>query len=526
MTSTIILRRQVPPDLSSEPRSFLGGQPRLPEEFDWPRNETEQPDVYDEPELAEDEGDEPGLLKRIFGKRDSVEEDDSAEFMPVPKAKPSAMHFIGQVSCEDLPAGIWDGLGPREGWLHFFADLHDGFDFGASPTGACRVIHTEKLGPERDPPDDIKPVANPDYTSALHHSHGDPEAWPKRFGKWPVEFIDADGLEVDLRSPIEGLYDQPHAGTKSWRPETFLTGKTNWPLTWEMVHRILEAATRNCDQILQNSTESLSRIDREETEFFDKVLHAEFWQDKIEQLTKKLAEDQEKIERLSAKAPDAEAGPESPTAEDALRSVRQSQDWTQEKLEIINYAMDDPEFGNKWRDHFERERQFQTFLSELHADMIAYVEEMSGNRGDILLDEHERLEFQRVFPGRKFALTQKYYHVSLQPTVYFAEKLITQELPAILQRFCQKYYLSLSSPASKFDGNLRRHLEARYRTVVHPHRMGGVRDAIQEPDAWQGTSTSAADRRGPADPGTERIVLLHQAGRPRAQRVRERRAAA
>ena len=82
-------------------------------------------------------------------------------------------------------------------------------------------------------------------------------------------------------------------------------------------------------------------------------------------------------------------------------------------------------------------------------------------------------------------LTQKYYHVSLKPNVYYAEKLITEELPAILQRFCQKYYLSLSSPASKFDANLRKQLEARYRTVIHPHRMGGVRDAIREPNAWE-----------------------------------------
>lgn len=489
MTSTIILRRQIPPDLSSEPRSFLGGPPRLTQDFEWPRNHedpAELRDVGEEPELADDSDQEPGLLKRIFGARDPAGSDDSAEFNPVPKVRPSPMHFIGQICCEDLPAGIWDGLGPRDGWLHFFADLHGGFDFGISPHGSCRVIHTEKLGPERGPPDDMKPVANPNYPSALHHSHGDPGAWPVAFDKWPVEFIDADALQVDLRSPIDGLYDQPHAGAKSWRPETYLTGKTNWPLTWEVVHRILQAAIQNCGQILENSTESTERIDREEAEFFENVLKAEFWQDRIEKLTAKLAEEQERIERLSGRATNEEAGPDGPATEDALRTLRQSHDWTQEKLEIINYAMDDPEFGNKWRDHFERERQFQAFLAELHSDMVTYVEENTRNRRDQVLDDQERLEFQRVFSGRKFTLTQKYYHVSLQPNVYFAEKLITQELPAILQRFCQKYYLSLSSPASKFDRNLRKQLEARYRTVVHPHRIGGERDAIKEPDAWQG----------------------------------------
>lgn len=69
--------------------------------------------------------------------------------------------FFAQIHCRDLPAGIWGGLGPKSGWLVFFASP-DNF-------GKVKILHTHQIGIEKhapNPPDhyggygDIRPVYN------------------------------------------------------------------------------------------------------------------------------------------------------------------------------------------------------------------------------------------------------------------------------------------------------------------------------------------------------------------------------
>src|SRR3546814_9625075 len=51
--------------------------------------------------------------------------------------------FIAQIACADLPPMLWDGLGPRTGWLAFFTHPDN---------GAATALHMAEDGAPRDPP--------------------------------------------------------------------------------------------------------------------------------------------------------------------------------------------------------------------------------------------------------------------------------------------------------------------------------------------------------------------------------------
>lgn len=83
-------------------QSWLGGQPKLPVSVPWPTAGTQ------------------------YGS--------------------APLQFLAHISCADLPDNLWNGEGPRTGWLVFFRLFEDenGFD-------TIRVIHTSVLGPTRYP---------------------------------------------------------------------------------------------------------------------------------------------------------------------------------------------------------------------------------------------------------------------------------------------------------------------------------------------------------------------------------------
>lgn len=82
---------------SGEASSWIGGLPRMPADVRWPETD----------------------------------------------GRPSV--FLAQISLADLPANVWNGLGPRGGWLLFFCEPLK-FD-------AASVLHVRELGPERPYPE-------------------------------------------------------------------------------------------------------------------------------------------------------------------------------------------------------------------------------------------------------------------------------------------------------------------------------------------------------------------------------------
>jgi hypothetical protein len=107
-------------------RSWIGGNPRLPDPFVWP------------------------------------------ERGGVP------YYFLAQVDCSELPEDLWGGRGPRTGWLAFFCSGEGKI--------ASKAIHTATLGPERH-----APAGQADW---LYHDHdANKHGLDKMFSaspKWPV----------------------------------------------------------------------------------------------------------------------------------------------------------------------------------------------------------------------------------------------------------------------------------------------------------------------------------------------------
>lgn len=142
-----ILRPQVPIRFNETPRSWLGGLPQMPSSIDWPRG--------------------------------------GAGSFP--------MHFAAQICCADLPAELWQGKGPRQGWLLLFLDgyrmgNYDGYD-GDYPDGWAKVLHIEELGPEMSPPSDIRGVHDPYYAGANYDDAIDETDIPTVWRKWPIDIV-------------------------------------------------------------------------------------------------------------------------------------------------------------------------------------------------------------------------------------------------------------------------------------------------------------------------------------------------
>ena len=92
-------------DASENASSWVGGLPEMPEDVSWPTT----PRLDDYPELE--------------GRH---------------------MVFLAQIAIRDLPANVWDGLGPSDGWLLFFCDPRF--------FKAVRVLHIRERGPVRHYP--------------------------------------------------------------------------------------------------------------------------------------------------------------------------------------------------------------------------------------------------------------------------------------------------------------------------------------------------------------------------------------
>ncbi|AWC22706.1 hypothetical protein CO731_02172 [Aminobacter sp. MSH1] len=99
-----------------------------------------------------------------------------AEHIPWPVIDGRNANFLAQICCADLPADLWDGLGPRDGWLAFF--IH--------PTDyAVHVLHLSEMGPWRQGPEDLSidgwSISLPYAKLRLKPI----DAWPR----WPVDLI-------------------------------------------------------------------------------------------------------------------------------------------------------------------------------------------------------------------------------------------------------------------------------------------------------------------------------------------------
>lgn len=184
--ATVVLKRQVPIRFDEAPRSWLGGLPMMPKGAKWPRGGDGQP-----------------------------------------------LHFLAQIACADLSKALWEGRGPRQGWLLLFVDVlseRDEFD-----DGAVQVLHTAELGVEHEPPPDMPTVRHlmTDYIYLPEVRPGVPKLWRK----WPVDIV----IEGATAISAQELYDAPV--TESLY--AYDAVQLDRPLTWRGALYYVEGVVRD-----------------------------------------------------------------------------------------------------------------------------------------------------------------------------------------------------------------------------------------------------------------------------------------
>jgi len=103
-----------------------------------------------------------------------------------PKKGERPLHFVAQIACADLPANLWAGLGPRQGWLLLFVDPNQGVSDGSD---AFRILHVDALGAEREAPRDLGPVYDGVYTGPNYNHCRSIEDVPSTWRRWPVDLV-------------------------------------------------------------------------------------------------------------------------------------------------------------------------------------------------------------------------------------------------------------------------------------------------------------------------------------------------
>lgn len=159
------------------------------------------------------------------------------------------LHFIAQICCADLPESLWNGSGPRKGWLLLFLETMKFRDFAESPI--VQVLHIERLGAERQPPEDAPTVR---HTMSEYLECSSPSirpGVPKFWRKWPIDII-ADEYVISneeqqsrnsLLIEAEKLYDGPASSTGMSADFDGL----DRPLTWRGALYVVEGVLRDLE---------------------------------------------------------------------------------------------------------------------------------------------------------------------------------------------------------------------------------------------------------------------------------------
>lgn len=138
---------QIPPRDAILRKSWIGGRPRLPATIEWPLVDGREGD------------------------------------------------FLAQIACDTLPPTLWDGLGPRTGWLAFFTN---------PDSGAATALHLPIDGPPRDAPRPVGPAYfHPLGLDSIALRALAVQAVPE----WPVDVVAGPAALRGAEAPVPADYD-------------------------------------------------------------------------------------------------------------------------------------------------------------------------------------------------------------------------------------------------------------------------------------------------------------------------------
>lgn len=148
--------------------------------------------------------------------------------------------FYAQIHCPDLPAAIWDGMAPQDGWLVFFAS--------PASLARVRVLHTTELGHPRKAPRPPKHYGGYRDKRPRHNElAGDLDNIPPQ---WPVVVETVD--ETEGAVPRAPTMEERH--TLSSKRSTLLSGPIDTPRFRPFDFVPLRALIEDFDAYLQSET--------------------------------------------------------------------------------------------------------------------------------------------------------------------------------------------------------------------------------------------------------------------------------
>jgi hypothetical protein len=439
-TVSVVLRRQVPVRFDEPPRSWLGGLPMMPEDVPWPVGPSRE-----HPEHGE-----------------------------------TPLHFIAQIACADLPAELWGGLGPREGWLLLFVNAQE-FEFDDNPN-AVQLLHIDRLGPERDPPAGIQPHRDEIYTGYGFDFYRSQADIPPIYRRWPVDIVTVPNTPIAGQSYVTItpenfsviLYDGQSvaADRRDGRP----TGEIlDWPFTWRGALYVIDSAIRSLNKRLSKPTQK-SRLDE---------VSAPGWIEQVLTDIEASLEDRKQIlaKRLAESPADARAVEQRDSAVESLK-----QNIT--RLETIKaYLTNDgrPITGESLRANLEESRlKYEQWLSTRMPELERIRAEILGHALDSILSPDE---FRPIYVALMDDCCQ-YWEVIHgvvrkravpAPIELKLADFAAHGFAAAIREIAADLYVSSPEHRSLIPERLLERLEPCWRTLTdnRPHRMGGLHDGVQ-----------------------------------------------
>ncbi|SEQ09267.1 protein of unknown function [Faunimonas pinastri] len=366
------------------------------------------------------------------------------------------LHFLAQIACADLPAELWGGLGPREGWLLLFLNGQESFI--EDNNKAVHVLPIEELGPEREPPPGTLPVADETFSGPDYGFVRSQNDIPTRWRRWPVDLVTIPSRSVE-GSTERTIIPEDFAGTlydgAPARPAT-----TDWmrtelaPFSWRGVLYVLDSIERKLAENLLPMTKQ------------DRIhMKRPGW---IGEATASL---DQALARLRGQAEQSPNRPQHEERISDLESARRFLGETGDAVAVQNAMKASQDAHLAWRqDARQRLAALRKWVSSRDLDSPLPSAEWAELRQKLVDD---RSPYWFLMGARIGVGTPRRLNGSLLD-------LARHGLAAAQTQIAADYY---TSPKLRdlIPADLLRELEPDWRTLDgnRPHRMGGTPDVIQ-----------------------------------------------
>ncbi|WP_170333331.1 DUF1963 domain-containing protein [Ruegeria arenilitoris] len=135
----------------------------------------------------------------------------------------SPTQLLAQINCGKLPEDLWQGLGPREGWLAIFLD---------PVSFKLTALHFDQAGPFVPSPE----VDQECYILGIDHSRRAPNrTW--RFTRWPVDIV-----PVRLGQDDPHLYGRCKITNERYKERHDIVEKHRLPFDWPSTQTMIDKA--------------------------------------------------------------------------------------------------------------------------------------------------------------------------------------------------------------------------------------------------------------------------------------------